>query len=144
MSESNKCFQVSGFYLHSHSDTSTTSSLKDGYSDPEEGQSSEQEVALTWLINSSARNPQNKRPGVIPAAPDVLCHVPHTPLEVSLPCPVCGARLWLSCQHRATKPCPAPVPLGQQVLPGAIPGLWEPGPRQQGVQAARPGSPWGS
>lgn len=121
------------------------SSLEDEYSDPEEGQSSDQQVALTWLINSSAQNPQNKRPGVVPAASHVLCPVPHTPLKVSLPCPMCGARRWLSCQHSATKPCPTPAspgPAGAACLTSAIPGLWETGGRQQGVQAERPGSPW--
>lgn len=130
--------------LHSHSDTSSTSNLKDEYSDPEEGQSSEQQV-LTWLINSPAQNPQNKRPGVVPAVSHVLCRVPHTFLEVSLPCPVCGVRWWLSCQHSATKPCPTPAspgPAGPACLTSAIPGLWERGGRQQGVEAHRPGSPW--
>lgn len=119
------------------------SSLEDECFDPEEGQSPEQQVALTWLINSSAQNPQNKRPGVVPAASHVLCHVPHTPLEVSLPCPMCGARWWLSTVPRNAAPTPASSgPAGPACLTSAIPGLWETGGRQQGVEAERPGSPW--
>lgn len=115
------------------------SSLEDEDSDPEEGQSSEQQVALTWLINSSAQNPQNKRPGVVPAASCALCHVPHAPLEGSLPCPVCRGSA-ASAQCHKTLPCPGPA--GPARLPSAIPGLWEKGGRQQGVGAEGPGSPW--
>lgn len=97
--ESNKCFQVSVFYLHSHSGTSSTSSLEDEYFDPEEGQSFELQVALTWLINSSGENPQNKRAGVIPL---MFCAMSPTHPS-SWPCPVLCAMA--QCHQTLPHPC---------------------------------------
>lgn len=82
-----KCLQITVLHLHSRSNTSGAFSLEEQYSYPGEEQSPKQQVALTWLINSAAQNPQNKRPDLVPAASHVLCtstamSEPHAPLTL--------------------------------------------------------------